>query len=182
MNLRSIGYAFGAAALALAHCAHADNPLVISNALASTDAIAIGFDGPNSPGPSTFYYDLYTFAVDTTGTYSFTMQATDVGLAPWVGVYGGNFSAADYFNPTPIDLAANALGGTTVTMNLLLAAGTYQAVASSVDWIEEPDALDEGQYVLTIGGPTGADIRLVPAPGFGMLALGCLKLASRRSR
>lgn len=167
-----------AAGLALA-----DNPLVINGALESTDQIAIGYDGPNSPGPSTFYYDLYTFTVDTDATYSFTMETFDGGLAPWIGVYDNNFSALDYFSPAPIDLAAVQAdpNGASASIDIHLAPGTYQALASSVDWIEEPDALDEGPYKVTIAGPAGADIQLIPVPGAAAV-IGVAGLLSARRR
>ncbi|MFZ4573651.1 MAG: hypothetical protein ACOYN0_04590 [Phycisphaerales bacterium] len=157
----------------------ADNPLVIQGALAPTDAIAIGYDGPNAPGPSTFYYDLYTFTVSMTGVYTFSMEAPGPGLAPWLGVYANNFTPVDYLSPLPIDIVA-APPGTTISMDLNLTAGTYQALASTADWIEEANALDEGDYTLTMSGPVGAEINLVPSPGVG--AVGLLALAARRRR
>lgn len=165
-----------------AGAALADNPLVISESLSPTDAISIGFDGPNTPGPSTFYYDLYLISVNADATYTFTMEALSDQLAPWIGVYNNNFTPADYWSPPPIDLAANAIGGTTVSMDLFLSAGTYQILASSVDWIEEPDALDEGPYRVTVSGPPGTDITLLPAPGTAALAAVACTLGMVRRR
>ncbi len=178
---RMMGMAAAAAVGCIAGVAMGDNPLVISGMLSPTDLVAIGFDGPNAPGASTFYYDMYLIGVDTPGVYTFAMEAPGAGLAPWVGVYGMNFNAMDYFGPAPLDLVAGPAGGV-VSMDIVLSPGLYQVVASSVDWIEEPDALDEGAYSVTVAGPEGATVRLVPAPGVGLALVGGLAMARRRRR
>lgn len=162
--------------------ASAANPLIINGDLSPTDLIAIGFDGPNSPAASTFYYDLYTFTVDTSGAYDFTIDGLDAGLAPWVGIYANNFNALDYWSPTPLDLAADPVGGGIGSVSIALTPGIYQAIASSVDWIEEPDALDQGAYQITISGPPGAIIELVPPPSAAMTFLISGLVVARRRR
>lgn len=170
-----------AAVLALAGSASAANPLLIPGTLAPTDLIATGFDGPNTPAADTFYFDYYEISVDTTGTYELGIDALAPSLAPWVGIYANNFNISHYFDPAPIDLAADPTGGSNPMIPVFLTPGTYQLIASSVDWIQEPEALDEGDYLVTISGPDGANITLIPIPGtVGVLALATPLFRRRR--
>lgn len=169
-----------AAISSISACALAANPLTIDNALTAADAIATGFNGPDAPNANTFYHDAYTITVSLNGSYSFEIDALDAGLAPWIGLYNNDFNPADYFAPAPLTLNASQFGGDTVLATFNIPAGTYQVVAASYYWIEESNALDEGAYRVTITGPQGADIVLIPAPA--TLALLGLGLATARRR
>ncbi|MFO0833442.1 MAG: hypothetical protein U0638_00615 [Phycisphaerales bacterium] len=175
------------AALALALAAGsalADNPLSIDGVLTTSDTIAIGYNGPDWPNQNTFYYDAFTFTINMDGAYAISMDALDATLAPWIGVYANDFNPLDYFSPAPFALWGSGLGGDTIggTTSLLLSQGTYQVVAASYYWIEEPWALDEGAYRVTITGPDGADINLLPAPGAALLAIAGGVVALKRTR
>ena len=173
-----------ALALALAGSALADNPLSIDGALTTSDSIAIGYNGPDAPNQNTFYYDAFTFTINIDGVYTISMDAIDTTLAPWIGVYANDYNPLDYFAPAPFALWGSDLGGDLIggTTPLSLSQGTYQVVAASYYWIEEPLAPDEGAYKITIAGPHGADINLVPAPGAAMLAILGGVIAARRKR
>jgi hypothetical protein len=170
------------AACVVCASASAANPLLIPGSLTPSDLIATGFDGPNTPNADTFYYDYYVISVDVAGDYEFTIEASSASLAPWVGIYSNNFNVNHYFDPAPIDLGANGVGGSVASVTIPLVPGTYEVLASSVDWIEEADALDEGDYLVSIVGPAGANIELVPTPGSATMIAMITPFMLRRRR
>lgn len=173
-----------ALALARAGSAVADNLLSIDGVLTSSDSIAIGYNGPDAPNQNTFYYDAFTFTINMDGVYTISMEALDTTFAPWIGVYANDYNPLDYFAPAPFALWGSELCGDTIggATPLSFSQGTYQVVAASYFWIEEPLALEEGAYRITITGQDGADINLVPAPGAAVLAMAGGLVAMKRKR
>jgi hypothetical protein len=182
MNGRARGLWLGLAGVAvLSGTAMGSNVLVLSGILADSDAVAIGYDGPNAPAANTFVYDLYTISVDLMGTYQFDLDSEALTLMPWVGVYANNFNALDYWSPQALVLAT-ASPGDTASVSMVLTPGVYQVVAASVDWVEEVGALDDGPYTMTVTGPRGSNVELIPTPGAGVLAMVGLTAGLRRRR
>lgn len=126
----------------------------------TTETGSLSFVGDAVP------YDYYKVDVTQTGSYTFTLTATDPSsYDTFLHLYVGIFNAAD---PEANFLTANDPGTgfpdspSVITYNL--ATGTdYYAIA---DGFLNSDA---GAYTLTISGP--GDITAVPEPGNALYAL-----------
>ena len=154
----------------------ASNTLFVSGEVTDTDALAFAVNGLN------FHYDLYEIEVDTAGSYDFTMAGLDT-LAPSVLLYDGDFNFADWLGPPPEFTAASADAGGTGTGTTTLVPGvTYQVLATMYDYNQIPDEPRLGAYELTIEGPAGSTITLIPAPGSALVMLGAAAVGLRRRR
>ncbi len=164
--------------VAMSPLALADNPLVISGEVSDTDSISYFLDGAGN----SFYYDLVRINIDTEGTYNFEMDPGQ-SLSPWFGVTAdGDFDTNNY-DDTPFYIQeGDAPTGVPVSRSVDLLAGVYEVSMGSWWYIEQGTGQNLGEYTMTISGPDGAQITVVPAPAAGLALLGGLLGCQRRTR
>lgn len=157
--------------------ASADNPLVYAGEISVDDSL--GYDSP-AHGLS-YYFDLDRVHVDTDGVYNFEMSSA-AELAPWFGVTPDGAFIADNYDGTPfIEEASSTTAGDVISLDLDLTAGVYEVAIGSTYWLEDLTGEGFGGYTMTITGPSGAVVTIVPAPAAGFL-LGTGVFAFRRRR